>query len=136
MTATDSIGVLTWNVRGYNSETSSLRDEIVKQNPHVVILQGKMTWIENDEVLNCAGAKCLIMTAIQQFKGKRGGLAIIFNPEVEFTGLYRHTVGVDFDALKNTTIELEHTQIFNLSNAEEGLPDAPIDVGRSLSLEA
>lgn len=95
-----------------------------------------MTWIQNDEVLDWEGVKVLNMTAIQQVKGKRGEHANIVNPEVAFPELYRHTVGVDFEELIKATNEPEHTQIVNLSNAEEGLPDGPINDGQRLAVEA
>lgn len=123
MNTTDNIRILTWNVRGYNLETIQLRDEIIRQKPHIVIMQETMAWIENDKILNWAGARVMNMEAIQQVKGKRGGLAIIVIPEIDFTELHRCAVGIDLDKLQKAEVEPEHIQLVNVSNVEECLPE-------------
>lgn len=116
MTKTDNIRILTWNARGYNSETSHPRDEIVRQKPPVALIKETMMWIVNDEVLNWAGATVPNMEALQKINGKRGGLVIIVSLEIEFNKLYRCAIGVDLEALKGSEIDPEHVQLCELFN--------------------
>lgn len=135
MTSTDQIKILTWNVRGFNSKTTALRDEILRHKPHIVILQDSMKWIDNETDLGWSGSKVLNMEAIQQLKGRRGGLAVIVSPELEFTEKYRCAVGIDFEAQKESLPPPEHTELVNLFNVENALPEGDVDVSQQLAAE-
>lgn len=123
------------NVRSFNTGTADLREEILKQQPHIVVLQETLMWIFNDRDLNWAGDTILTMEPIQQTKGKRGGLAVISSPEVEFTELFRTSIGVDFEALKGPPIHPENAEFPTLSNTETIIPDGEIDISQQLMIE-
>lgn len=76
------------------------------------------------------------MEDIQQTKGKRGGLAVIIAPGVEYTELYRTAIGVDFEKLKGPTLPPELVEVVNLFNTEDTLPDGVHDVSQRLEVEA
>lgn len=79
--STENIRIMTWNVRGFNTHTKKLREEIIRQSPHIIVLKETMTWIFNDDV-GWAEAIVLNMEAIKQVKGRRGGLEVIISPEL------------------------------------------------------
>lgn len=87
MLKTDNqIRILSWNVRSFHTEQKTLREEIRRLKPHITVLQETGMWIENEPDLQWAGAKILNLEAQQR---RRGGLAIIMAPEVEFTEIRR-----------------------------------------------
>lgn len=114
-------------MQSFNTETDQLRTEIIKQNPHVIIPQETMKWITKDD-LNWPGAIILNMEAIKQTKGRRGGVAIIIHPDLEYTELHRDAIGIDFDILKGQALPPEHVELVNLFNTENAIPDEAMDI--------
>lgn len=76
------------------------------------------------------------MEAIQQTKGRRGGLAVIVNPYIEFTELHRDVIDIDFDKLKGSTIPPEHAEVVKLFNSEEAMPNGEMDITQSVMDDA
>lgn len=91
-------------------------------------MQETMKWIENYAGLRWTGATILNMEAVQQPKGRRGGLAIIISPYIEFTELHRTAIGIDLEALKEPPLAPEHVQVANLFNTEDLLPSGEVDI--------
>lgn len=76
------------------------------------------------------------MEAIQQTKGRRGGLAIIIIPDIEYTELFRCAIGADFEAQKEGPLAPKHIEHVTLQKSENALPNGEVEVEQSLTLEA
>lgn len=135
MTTTEDIRILTWNIRGFNSEQDKLREEITRQQPHIVILQETMTWINAGTDICWTGTRVLKKEAINKTKGKRGGLTIFISPNIEFTELYRTAIGPDFEKAQNVTQLTELEGPISIFNAEEAMPEGEIDIEQRLAAE-
>lgn len=92
-------------------------------------------WIHIDRDIRWSGAKVLNMEAINQTKGKRGGIGLVICPEFEFTELYRCAIGVDFEDHKGDTIDPEHLENVTLFNVEDALPNGKVYMGQSIALD-
>lgn len=114
---------MTWNVRGFNTFQAQLWEEINRQQPHIVVLQETMMWVSNDRDFGWEGARILNMESVRQTKGRRGGLAMIISPDVEYTELHSYAIGVETEAEKGDTPSAEHVELVTLLNAEAALPD-------------
>lgn len=100
-----------------------------------MVLQETIKWITKDD-LNWPGASILNMEAIQQTKGRGGGLTVIVSPDIEFTELHRDVIGIDFDKLKGSTLPPEHVEVVNLFNYEEALPNSEMNINQSVMADA
>lgn len=82
MLESNRIKVLSWNVRGLSTRQSDLSTKILKQDPHVLIMQETRRWVTNDRDLRWDGATVFNVPPRQLTKGNTGGLAIVVNPKV------------------------------------------------------
>lgn len=84
MLTSDRIKVLSWNVRGLGTRQSDLKTEILKQDPHILVMQETRRWVTNDKDLKWKGASVFNIPPRQLTRGNTSGLAIVVNPKVRY----------------------------------------------------
>lgn len=92
-------------------------------------------WVVNDKSLNWSGARVLIMAAVQQTKGRRGGLALIIIRDIEYTEINRTFIGDQGQNRETEHLNQEHLQEVTIFNSEDSFPDEYIDVEYFVELE-
>lgn len=83
--------------------------------------------VDNDLHLNWPGARILNMEAVKQVKGKRGGLAIIISPELEYTEIIRLFVGEDKVDHAKANTGRRRTQVASIFGSEHVIPNEELD---------
>lgn len=128
MTSTENIKIMSWDVRGYGTCEEKMREDIMKQKTHILVLQETKMWINNARDLWWKDARVLNMETIRQTKGKLGGLEIVISPEIEFTDLYRTAIGINPDDMIGEPLDPKHTEYVDITNAEQAIQDGIAEV--------
>lgn len=112
------IKVLSWNVRGLGTWKTDLRAEILKQDPHVLVMQETRRWVTNDRDLRWDGATVYNIPPKRLSKGSTGGLAVIINPKLKCQLIAcTNPAAKDFEASEET-IDLLHLQQCDWANSK------------------
>lgn len=123
----DQIRVMSWNVRGFNTIQDELQAEILRWKPHIAVLQETQMWIENERDLKWPGAKILNMEAQQLTVGKRGGLAVIISPEINYTEIHIEYIGDDRTRQERENLTEHHLQNISIFDSEALTPEEDVD---------
>lgn len=136
MSPPEKLRVMSWNVRSFGANQKAIKEEILRQKPHLLILQETRMWIKNDTDLGWPGATIYNIPPVPMTRGNKGGLAVIVCPELKSQELSCSNPAAADYAREEEFRDPLHTEQVSIDNVEDLMPEEDLDLAVAINEDA
>lgn len=136
MSPLERLRVMSLNVRSFGANQKTIKEDVLRQKPHLLILQETTRWIKNDTDLGWPGVTIYNIPPVPMTRGNKGGIAVIVCPELKIQELSCRNPAAAVYTRDEETCDPLHTEQVSVDSVEDLIPEAELDLAATINEDA